>query len=312
MLNSPYIIFIISLSVLVYGSNLIIENSKAIAIRFNISKLVIGITIIAIGTSFPELIVGILASLKNQGDIAIANVIGSNIANIALVLGLSACIRPFIINLNTKVSFNLFILFISTLLLILFSYYSNFSSIVGLLLLLLFILYMYILFTSYKRETNVSVKEVNDSSILPSAIKLIFGFIFLAIGSEYFINSTIEISKTFGFLNNIAISMSLVAFGTSVPELITSIVALFKKEENLALGNVVGSNIINILLVVSLSSLVNPIHIDFQLIKIHLILLMFTTMLFLALIYTFNKIDRIMGCIFISIYFIFIYINFSG
>ena len=307
---NPYLIFIISLVLLIYGSNLVIDQSKVIATKFKVSNLIIGITVIAFGTSFPELIVGILSSLKNQGDIAISNVIGSNIANIGLVLGLVAIIKPIHINVNNKLLYNLFYLFLSSFLLIIISYSNNFSKIDGLVMLSFFFLYMYFLLKIFSRENSFLDDRIDEQLNILNIIKLLLGFVLLAVGSEYLINSIVNISERLNFVNNIAISMTVVAFGTSVPELMTCLIALIKKEEGLALGNILGSNIINILLIVGLSSIVRPIGLNYNLISEHLIILSILTILLILTAYMLNKINRISGYFFISIYFIFIYINF--
>jgi len=169
---------------------------------------------------------------------------------------------------------------------------------------------MYFLLKKFTRDNPFSDENQKDYLKISNIIKLLLGFIFLAMGSEYLIDSIINISERLKFTNNIAISMTAVAFGTSVPELMTSLIALVKKEEGLALGNILGSNIINILLIVSLSSLVKPITLNFNLISQHLVILGFLTILLILIAYIFNRVNRIAGIFFISIYFIFIYINF--
>ena len=169
---------------------------------------------------------------------------------------------------------------------------------------------MFYLFTHYSRDNEFIDEESTTFNFL-NIVKLIIGFIFLGVGTDYFINSVVDISSKFGFINNIAISMSLVAFGTSVPELITSLVAVYKKEQGLAVGNIIGSNIFNILLVAGISSIASPIKIDFIFIKQHLYLMIFITIFFILSVYLFKKINRIISFIFICTYFLFLYINFS-
>jgi len=307
---NPYLVFIISLALLIYGSHIVIDQSKEIAVKFRISNLIIGVTIIAFGTSFPELIIGVLSSLKNQGDIAVSNVIGSNIANIGLVLGLIAIIKPINVIVNSKLLYNLFYLFLSFCILFIISFSNNFSQINGLIMLLVFLFYMYFLLKKFTRDNSFFYENKNANLKVTNIIKLLLGFIFLAIGSEYLINSIVNISEKLNFINNIAVSMSIVAFGTSIPELMTSLIALIKKEEGLALGNILGSNIINILFIISLSSIVKPISLNFSLINQHLIILAILTILLILIVYMTKRINRISGYFFISIYFIFIYINF--
>jgi cation:H+ antiporter len=308
---NPYILFIFSLSALIYGSDLIINSSKYIAFKFNIPKLIIGVTVIAFGTSFPELIVGMASSIQNQGDIALSNVVGSNIANLGLVLGIIGLIRPIHINVNRKLSYNLMSCMLATISFIVIIYlYDGVSLMSGYLLLILFLIYMYNLFSNYKRDNSLLNME-NENFNFSIVFKLFLGFVLVAFGTEYFIESTVNISNQFGFKNNIAISMSLVAFGTSVPELVTSVMAVLKKEEGLAIGNIIGSNIFNIFLVAGLSSIVNPIVLNFDLIKYHLLLMFLVTIIFILFAYLFKKISRVISTIFICIYFVFLYINFS-
>ena len=308
---NPYILFIFSLSALIYGSDLIINSGKYIALKFNIPKLIIGITIIAFGTSLPELIVGIISSIDNKGDIALSNVIGSNIANVGLVLGVLGLMRPINININRRLSYNLISCLIATISLILIMYvYDGISLIAGYSLLVLFLIYMYFLFSNY-RQVNSSLNIENKNFNFFVIFKLFLGFILVAFGTEYFIESTVNISSLFGFKDNIVISMSLVAFGTSVPELMTSVIAVLKKEQDLAIGNIIGSNIFNIFLVAGLSSIVNPIVVSFNLIKYHLLLMFIVTIVFILFSYIVKKISRLTATIFICIYFVFLYINFS-
>tara|TARA_Y100001970_G_scaffold245322_1_gene312272 strand:+ start:37543 stop:38478 length:936 start_codon:yes stop_codon:yes gene_type:complete len=309
MLDS-YLIFIISLIALIYGSNLVIDQGKLIALKFKISNLIIGVTVIAFGTSFPELIVGVLSAIKNEGDIAISNVIGSNIANIGLVLGTVAIIKPINIISNSKLLYNLFYLFFSSFLFICICFFNQFSRPSGVFLLVVFLFYMYILLKRFTRD-NSFLNDSDDIKLhLSHIFKLILGFLFLAIGSEYLIGSVIDISNKLNFKNNIAVSMSLVAFGTSVPELMTSLIALIKKEEGLAIGNILGSNIINVLLIISLSSIASPISLNFDLIRNHILILIILTASLIVFMLFMRRINRISGYFFISVYFIFIYVNF--
>ena len=184
---NPYILFIISLSALIYGSDLIINSSKYIALKFNISKLIIGITIIAFGTSLPELIVGIISSIDNQGDIALSNVVGSNIANIGLVLGVLGLIRPVSVNVNRKLSYNLISCLIATISFILIIYlYEGISLIGGYSLLILFLIYMYFLFSNYRKVDN-SLNVENEKFNFFIIFRLFLGFVLVSFGTEYFI-----------------------------------------------------------------------------------------------------------------------------
>ena len=312
MIINPYIEFLFASIILVLGSELLISNSKSIAEKFNISKFVIGITILAFGTSLPELVVSISAmfNVPPQGDVVIGNVIGSNIANISLVLATITIINPIKLNMNNKLYFNLLTMFFITLLFILFIRYYNIGlvRVEGYILLISLLLYLYILFSKFSRESIYEYKAKNKQYFF-TLILLGVGFLLLKYGSDLFVSSTLIIAEKLGF-KTIAISMTLVALGTSLPELITSLVAVYKSEKALAIGNIVGSNIINISLVASISSIISDIDINYLKINNHIIILFFLTASIIIFSIFFRKIGRIIGIIYLSIYLYFIMINF--
>ena len=310
LIFSPYIIFLVGLIMLIYGSELVINNCIKIANKFNVSKVIIGATVIAFGTSFPELVISGISSLKGNSDIAISNIIGSNIANIGLVLGLLAIFKPIVCFPDLRIKYNCFYLVLSTLLFSLISFFNAFNFFSGILFLILFCLFIFFIFKKYskgEKELFESLDETKNYSII---LKLFIGFLLIGFGSEYFIDSTINISAILGFDNNIPISMTLVALGTSLPELITSFIALIRREKDFAIGNILGSNIINILLVIGVSAIINPIFVQFFDIKECLMILLFITFILVVVIYFLHSINRLIGIIFICIYFLFIYINF--
>ena len=312
MIINPYIQFLFASIILVLGSELLISNSKSIAEKFNISKFVIGITILAFGTSLPELVVSISAmfNIPPQGDVVIGNVIGSNIANISLVLAAIAIIKPIKLNMNNKLYFNLLAMFFITLLFILFIRYHNIGlvKLEGCILLISLFLYLYILFSRFSRET-IDENKTKRSQYFFTFILLVIGFVLLKYGSDLFVSSSLIIAQKLGF-KTIAISMTLVALGTSLPELITSLVAVYKDEKALALGNIVGSNIINISLVASVSSIISDIDINYLSINNHILILFLLTTSIIIFSVIFKKIGRIIGVIYLSIYLYFIMINF--
>ena len=312
MIINPYIKFLFASIILVLGSELLISNSKSIAEKFNISKFVIGITILAFGTSLPELVVSISAmfNVPPQGDVVIGNVVGSNIANISLVLASIAIINPINLNMNNKLYFNLFAMFFITLLFILFIRYYNIGlvKVEGYILLISLLLYLYILFSKFSRE-SIDEYKTKHKQYFFTLILLGVGFLLLKYGSDLFVSSSLIIAEKLGF-KTIAISMTLVALGTSLPELITSLVAVYKDEKALAIGNIVGSNIINISLVASISSIISDIDINYLKINNHIIILFFLTASIIIFSIFFRKIGRIIGIIYLSIYLYFIMINF--
>ena len=310
---SPYLQFIIASSMLIFGSNMLIDNCKLLAEKFNISKFVIGVTVLALGTSLPELVVSLSAILKvhPEGDIVIGNIIGSNIANIALVFGSVILIQQLSIDRDNKLRFNLITLILLTFLFNLFLITTNtIQRFEGLILIFILIIYLLVLFTKFSREKLNNHNSISNFRII-NILFLIVGFILLKYGSELFVNSAISISKNLGFSNYIGISMTLVALGTSLPELITSIISIIKKEQGLAIGNIIGSNIINISLVGGLSASILNININLDLIRVHLIIFLLLTFFIFIIGYYKIKINRLIGFSFLCIYSYFIIMNFK-
>ena len=289
------------------GSNLLVDNSKLIAKNLGVSPIVIGLTVIALGTSLPELVVSVLASLKDESDVVIGNVMGSNISNIALVLPLILFIKPITIN-HSLVSNNLYYLLLTSglFIVLLISNFLNYLS--GLLLLLLFIYFI-------KNQIEEIESNHQDSSLNSKNFKyshlfyILIGIIMLGYGAELFISGAIGIATFFG-IPLIVISLSVVALGTSLPELITSIVAIKKNEPSFVIGNIIGSNIINIVLVLGASVILNPINIYYSEILISILIFIIATLFFSFISFNRNVLSKLDGFILFIIYLIFIYFNF--
>ena len=289
------------------GSNLLVDNSKLIAKNLGVSPIVIGLTVIALGTSLPELVVSVLASLKDESDVVIGNVMGSNISNIALVLPLILFIKPITIN-HSLVSNNLYYLLLTSglFIVLLISNFLNYLS--GLLLLLLFIYFI-------KNQIEEIESDHQNSSLNSKNFKyshlfyILIGIIMLGYGAELFISGAIGIATFFG-IPLIVISLSVVALGTSLPELITSIVAIKKNEPSFVIGNIIGSNIINIVLVLGASVILNPINIYYSEILISILIFIIATLFFSFISFNRNVLSKLDGFILFIIYLIFIYFNF--
>ena len=307
-----YILFLLGAVFIFIGSNLLIDNSKLIAISLGVSPFVIGLTLIAFGTSLPELIVSTMASFSGEGDIVLGNVLGSNIANIALVLSIIVLFKTIKINYSDLKSSIHFIL-ATTFMLIIVILYNNLTLIPGLAFLALFIMYIYDQFKIIKQGND----ESDNTGKIPFKIKYLFyssvGIFLLGCGSNLFINGAISIAVSLG-VPLIVISLSIVALGTSIPELVTSLVAINKNESNLVLGNILGSNIINLVLVLGSSIIINPITIYNLSINhsalISLIFMSIVTMILLFIILFKKEITKIYGLAFLFIYILFIYLNF--
>ena len=309
-----YMLFIVGAIFIFIGSNLLIDNSRLIAISLGISPFIIGLTLIAFGTSLPELIVSTMASLSGEGDIVLGNVIGSNIANIALVLSVIAIWKTIKFNYSDLKS-SLGYIVTSTIILTIIITNNNLTLIPGLAFLVLFITYIYDQFKIIKSSDS---KDKDDKNILFSIKYFIYSFIgifLLGWGSHLFINGAISIATSLG-IPLIVISLSIVALGTSIPELVTSLIAINKNESNLVIGNILGSNIINLVLVLGSSIIINPINAYNHNLSINssalvsLIFMSIVTIILLSIILFKKEITRAHGIILFSIYILFIYFNF--
>ena len=308
---NPYIQFIIASSMLIFGSNMLIDNCKLLAEKFNISKFIIGVTVLALGTSLPELVVSLSAILKvpPESDIVIGNIIGSNISNICLVLGLVLIFFKFQIKniINTKLS-SIYLSIVSVIFYY-FIYRGQLNLVNGIVLLACFLVYLYVItkYFSYKGETR-------NSTVYKTTVKLIFlislGAFFLSVGSSLFLDGAVGIAIKIG-VNNSVIGLTLVALGTSIPELFVSINSAIKKEFDFVIGNVIGSNIINIVLVGGVTSLLNLLTFTEGDFKIFNPLSLSLSFLLIFLFFEKPLINKFIGATFIVIYLIFLYINFS-
>lgn len=257
-------IFIISMASLIYGADFVIKESERIALHFNISSFIIGATLIAVGTSLPEMAVSISASAKGSPDIAVANVIGSTIFNISLVLGLvfllAKKIEPKRDIFAKDSAWSIF----PILIFILMGIDGELSMIDGILFLCLMGAYLMFLINSNSIDEEINedlAKEIFNWK--KTSILLLIGFIFLILGANFAIESATNIARSFG-ISEWVIGLFLVAFGTSLPELTISIKAAMNNNTDLAIGNIIGSNVANFTMVLGVSSIINPLNIDFN------------------------------------------------
>ena len=255
---------LIGLVLLFFGGNWLVDGGVAIAKRFKISPLVIGMTIVAMGTSAPELIVSLLASLKGSNGIAIGNVVGSNIANIGLILGLTAIICP-IIAKGKDIILNGLVMIITSGILVLMSFTrQGLSRIDGLILVAGLLIFTIISIISGKKTNQDEDTDDDAPSMKPLIALLVVAFScgMLAYGANMLIDNATIIAKALNISDKV-IGLTIVALGTSLPELAASLIAATKKQMDISLGNIIGSNIFNILAVLGISSTINPIDINF-------------------------------------------------
>lgn len=262
-----YIILIVTLVGIVFGADLLLNGSVAIAKRFHVSDFVIGAVIVGIGTSVPELVVSFFGALKGNADVAIGNVVGSNIFNVLGILGMTAICFPIAIdkkNMTFEIPFCIGISILLTLLAL--NFFDGTPAVIsrvdGIILLLLFAGYMWYSFTRDKKngltETSEEMPTEKPTPLWLAIVKVVVGLGVLIVSCDMFVDDAVSIAKSWG-VSDAIISLTLVACGTSLPELAASVVAAFKKNTQLALGNIVGSNIFNILLILGLSSQVMPL-----------------------------------------------------
>tara|TARA_Y100000385_G_C13109392_1_gene651403 strand:+ start:8931 stop:9863 length:933 start_codon:yes stop_codon:yes gene_type:complete len=300
---------LVGLVILVVGGNFLVKGSVALAYRFNISMVVVGLTVVSFSTSAPELIVSVYSAISGHSDIAIGNVIGSNIANLSLVLGATACFFP--ISFDKRLySFDIPLMFLSSVLFGIFLYtQSRISFVEGTIFVsLIILLTIYLIFQSPKElqsNSDIYIKQISFVSLI---FYLIFGAISLYFGSRFLVEGAVGIARYYGYTERL-ISLTVIAFGTSVPELTTSIIAAYKREKGLSIGNLIGSNIFNILAVIGMTSMIQPIvcnhpslfNVDF------LWMLGLSTMLFLTILFgTENKIGRLKGLLLFVSYFFYL------
>ena len=262
-----YIILIVTLVGIVFGADLLLNGSVAIAKRFHVSDFVIGAVIVGIGTSVPELVVSFFGALKGNADVAIGNVVGSNIFNVLGILGMTAICFPIAIdkkNMTFEIPFCIGISILLTLLAL--NFFDGTPAVIsrvdGIILLLLFAGYMWYSFTRDKKngltETSEEMPTEKPTPLWLAIVKVVVGLGVLIVSCDMFVDDAVSIAKSWG-VDDAIISLTLIACGTSLPELAASVMAAFKKNTQLALGNIVGSNIFNILLILGLSSQVMPL-----------------------------------------------------
>ena len=253
---------LIGLTLLVVGGEFLVRSSVALSFKFNISKMVIGLTVVSFATSMPELLVSLQAALEGFSDISLGNVIGSNIANIGLVLGITAIIGDLAIDKDFY-KFNWPVMI--SLSLLLYGFLANdgaISRFEGLVFLMGIIAYLILLIRRARKNAEVIPDEVDEALQTTSSFKiiawLIIGISALYFGSELLVNGAVDLAEAIGVSERV-ISVTMIAIGTSVPELAASVIAALKKEKALSLGNLIGSNIFNIASVLGLTAIIKPI-----------------------------------------------------
>jgi len=313
-----YILFFVSFVMLFIGGDLLVRSSVSIALKMRISTLVVGMTVVSFATSAPELFVSLQAVLDGSNDIAFGNVIGSNIANITLVLGVTALIFRVKISEQT-ITLNYPILLLSSLVFggVLY-FFGGVPQSIGVLFIFLLLVFVWMLIQKSRKDNlkaatdeDELLEKASDDSLIKNLGFLIVGIILLKFGADYLVDGTITIAKKFEISERV-IAVTVVAIGTSIPELATSIVAALKKEHNLAIGNLIGSNIFNILAVLGVVASVKEITlVDTAILSFDYVWMIVITFVLGLFIYAFSKrqISRTEGILLLLIYISYLYFS---
>jgi cation:H+ antiporter len=261
---------------LYFGGDWLVNGGVALARRFRISSLVIGMTIVAFGTSAPELLVSMMSSIKGSAGIAMGNVIGSNIANIGLILGLTAMLCP-IPTQNRKVSANGLVMILASVLVLVFSLNNGLSRAEGLILFAGIILFT-VISIRLGRTSNEEFEPAADGqgkqmSVLAALLLIVLSCAMLAFGADFMVDGATSVAKALGVSDKV-IGLTIVALGTSLPELAASVAAALKKEMDISIGNIIGSNIFNLMCVLGVSASIRPIPFDYMQYRMDFIIMM--------------------------------------
>lgn len=304
------IFIIVGFFLLVKGADLLVDGSSGIARKFNVKEIIIGLTIVSIGTSMPELIISVTSALKNQSDFAIGNILGSNISNLFFILGVCAIIKPLLFKKQTVRIEIPFVIFLTALLYIFGNNgdYHLITELEGIIFIVFCVLFtIYNIFISKNINNSEMEKNKNkDIKLSKSFLLIMIGIILLKFGGDFVVDNASRIATLLGISERV-ISLTIVAISTSLPELITSTLATYKGEIDLAIGNIIGSNILNIVLIIGIMAIINPIPYSVSFNKDLMIFLIGMIFLFIVpFIGEKYKIERVSGFIYLISYFIYI------
>ena len=292
-------LFILGFIILIKGADWLVEGSSSIAKRMHLSELLIGFTIVAFGTSMPEMVVNLISNMDGYDDVVFGNIIGSNIFNTLAILGIAGIIYPISIQRNTIWKEIPFSFAVTLTLFFLLNDHMFFGSEVneasrwdGFILILLFGAFLYYLFRYLRKDIWTGDESIKEMSLLKSILFIIFGVILLAAGGQLVVSNAVKIAHYFSVSEKL-IGLTVISAGTSLPELATSVVAAFKKRADIAVGNVLGSNIFNITLVLGVTALIHPVIYD-PVLNVDINVLLGGTLLLFIFMFTLTpkKLDR--------------------
>jgi len=301
------------LILLVIAGDKLVEGSVAIAEKFHVSKLIIGITVVSFGTSAPELVVGIDSALSGAAEIALGNVVGSNIVNVLMVLGIPALFYPFECN-DSEIRHSLFYMILATILFIILAFFGPLYIWQGILMVTLLALFLFYSVRRARRNIRILKHDVDftkramenaepekKTPFSRAIIATVLGLAGLMFGAHILVDGAIIIARTIG-ISEAVIGLTIIAIGTSLPELVTSVMAARNKHGDVAMGNIIGSNLFNILAIMGITSLVAPISVPEQFFRIEFPILLATSLMLVPLAMGKIKINRLTGILFSTFY----------
>ena len=294
--DSMFLVIILLLTgfiILIKGADWLVNGSVSLAKHYRVSELVIGLTIVAFGTSAPELVVNIISSTKGLNDLTMGNIVGSNLFNLLFILGISGMVYPLIVNIKTIWKEIPISLLAALVLYLLANFTFNRNALPsldlfdGLILIALFILFLVYVFLNMRRKEEILEAGYKFRKPSLSVLLILVGLASLILGSRLVVNNAVEIAKYLGASEKL-IGVTIISAGTSLPELVTSVVAAFRKKSDIAIGNIIGSNIFNIFLILGISSLIAPIQYNPSF-NVDLIILMLATIFLFLFMFSGKK-----------------------
>ncbi|MFZ2656981.1 MAG: calcium/sodium antiporter [Victivallales bacterium] len=299
------ILIIAGFILLYYGAEWLVAGGASFAVKAGVTPLVVGLTVVAFGTSCPELVVSIDAAIGHHGEISIGNVIGSNIFNIALILGISALVRPLKVQMQL-IRFDVPVMIAATILFVIFFWDRTFSRTEAFVFFVGLIVYMVTVVRMARKEVKKNIEDGISAEIhseygtVVCIFFIVAGLVALVAGARVFVEGSVMIAHRFG-ISEAVIGLTIVAAGTSLPELATSVMAAIKKQSDISIGNIVGSNIFNILCIVGIAGMIEPIYAP-GISNSDIGMMVFAAMLLFPLMKTGFTISRIEGAILVIIY----------
>ena len=297
--------FLAGLVILYFGADWLVKGASRLAITLNVQPVIVGLTVVAFGTSLPEFVVSFIGAMRELPDIALGNIVGSNIVNIGLIIGLSAIIFPLSVHMKL-LKFEVPFMILAAFLLFIVSIKGTVSRTDSILFAVIFSGYIGYTIRAAKKETTDVAGEYKEflrgrDSVKKDIALIIAGLAVLIAGAEILLISAVSIARAMG-ISELIIGMTIVAVGTSLPELATSAVAAFKREADISIGNIVGSNIFNILFILGVTGIIRPVSVHPEAWRLHMPVMVFFSLLLFIFMKTGNVISRAEGAVMVLLY----------